>query len=122
MSRWTVSGEKAGRQTATYSAVRARSAVTHPFATTRDDRLARRHVHNSVLMLDAKHPVEHEGVLVELGALAGLDPARRTPHPGNADLGVTGIDATDKLFDLLGSVARRLDDGRARDVLGHISP
>jgi hypothetical protein len=52
-----------------------RRRVAHPLATAHEDGLAGAHVERAALVLDAQRAVEDERPLVELRALAGLDPA-----------------------------------------------
>src|SRR5437773_495476 len=53
-----------------------RRAVAHPLTLPRDHGLARPDVDRALLVLHAQRPAEHQRVLVELGPLAGLAPAR----------------------------------------------
>ncbi len=61
--------------------------------------------------------LQNHGVFVELRLLAGLAPAGRAVHVGDADGRILRVHAADVLFDLL--VAGDRDARRAGDESGH---
>src|SRR5262245_1066464 len=82
-------------------AVGSGSAVADPLAGRGDHRLSRAHVERAAVVFDAKHSSQHDGDLLELGALSGLVPARRRHHARDADATVAGGDASRELFNAL---------------------
>jgi len=81
--------------------------------------LARPDIELPVRVLDVQGPAQDDGVLVEVGALAGLDPARGRAHVRDAHALVARVDAPGVLVDELRLGARRLDAARALDQLRH---
>ena len=92
-------------------------AVADPLARPRHDRLPRADVDDAGLVLDADHAAEHDGDLLEVGALSRLDPAVGRRHLRHTHARVTGVHAAGKLLDALRFVARRLDDGGSSDQM-----
>ena len=85
-SRWTVSGENAGQADRdVLGAVVAGRRVAHPLAAAHEHALAGAHVERAVLVVDVQGAGQHDGVLVEGPALAGLDPAAGRAHVRDAD-------------------------------------
>ena len=74
-SRWTVAGEKAGRQMAhVLGATRLRAAVPNPLARRGDHRLAGADVERAALVIDSQQAAQDDGDLFEFRPLAGLLP------------------------------------------------
>ena len=57
-----------------------------------EDCLPRLHVKEAALVLDAQQALQDDGVLVEVGRPAGLDPAGRAAPVGDADAGLAAVD------------------------------
>lgn len=70
------------------------------------------------LRLHAQRALQHDGELVELGLLTGLNPSLRTAHVGDADRSVFGVYAADIFVNELGLVAGGGDARRLRDESG----
>src|SRR5262245_51853447 len=80
-SRCTVSGEKAGKHTAMYSAPSApRRAVSHPFAAANDDRLSGVDLMNCFASFHLQFTAQDDHVLVKLRRLPRLVPTARARH------------------------------------------
>src|SRR4029078_10049537 len=94
--------------------------VAHPLPRPDEDRLAGADVEGARLVLDAQRTVDDDGVLVEVGALAGLDPALGRLHARDAQALVARVDAADELVDQLRLGPGGLDAARALDDLGHV--
>src|SRR3984957_15499819 len=56
------------------SAPLPRCGVAHPFASMSDDRLASVDIELAALVLNSEQPLQHDGELVELRSLSGLEP------------------------------------------------
>src|SRR3954452_19890528 len=94
--------------------------VAHPLAGADEDRLARAHVElRAAAVLYPQGPGQHDGVLVELGSLARLRPARGRAHPGHAHPLLAVAGTAGELLDRLGRLAGRLHADRRIDQLGH---
>lgn len=119
-SRWTVVGEKAGRQIATYSgAVRFRRTVADPFTGLTENRLAGADFQHAALVFDPQTAGQHERDFLELRPLRRLRPATGRLHAGDAELVVTRASATDEFFDHFWLVARGGDPRGLVDELRH---
>ena len=73
--------------------VRLRSAVADPLVAGSNHDLAGLDIESFVFRLDHEDSPQDEGKLVEFGPLAGLFPASRARHSGNADPGGSRIHA-----------------------------
>ena len=119
-SRWTVSIEKAGRQTAMYSAPSGPGVLyAHPLTPSHQDGLPGQDVHLTGFVLDSQRPGKHDRVFVKVRPLPRLDPPGGRPHPCDAHRGILGVHPADELIDQLGLVAGGLDSRRLFDQLGH---
>ncbi len=86
LSRCTVWGEKAGRQTATYTAaLRLGRAVLDPLSRAGNDGLPLPDIDRSTLVGDPQHPGQYHAVLIELRRLSGLGPPAGAGHARDAD-------------------------------------
>ena len=65
MNRFDGKGRQADRDV--HCARSPGRAVPHPLATLCQHRLAGMNLDGSALVLDAQHPLEHDGIFVELG-------------------------------------------------------
>src|SRR5262249_33311068 len=74
-----------------FRAFTERRAVADHLAWVGDDRLSGTDVDHTALVLDADHPLQHDGVLVELRPLTRLTPASGRAHVGDADGGGGGV-------------------------------
>ena len=63
-----------------------RRAIANPLTFINYNGLSGGYVYDSVAMLHPQHAIQDNGVLIELGSLAGLLPAARTAHVGHAGL------------------------------------
>ena len=89
--------------------VGAGSAFALGFTASALDGLAGAHFENAAFEFDAQQTGEDDGVFVEVGSLAGLDPAAGTAHVGDAEVLGGGVHAADEFVDELGLIARRGD-------------
>ena len=77
----------------------AGSAVTHPLAGVGQNGLAGFHFEHSLLRLHPQLAFEHHRKLVELGGLAGFEPASRARHLGDGNFAVARIHRADEFAD-----------------------
>ncbi len=96
--------------------------VAHPLAGAGEDRLPGAHVHLAALVLDVDGALDDDRVLVEVGALAGLDPARGGAHVRDAHALLAVVHPPGVLVDQLRLGAGRLDAARRLDQLRHRGP
>ena len=96
-----------------------RRGIADPLAGVGYDGLSGVDVQHAAFMLDAEHSFQHDGELVELGSLAGLEPSLRAAHVGDAGGGGFRVDAADVFVDEFGFVAGGLDSRGLGDECGH---
>ena len=93
--------------------------VTDPFAGVGDDGLSGGDVEGAALVFDAQQALQHDREFVELGRLAGFEPALRAAHVSHAGRGSFGVDAANVFVDELRFVAGRLDARGLGNECGH---
>ena len=84
-----------------------------------DDRLTGRYDNLAAGMFHVQCAPQHVRVLIEVRRLAGLDPARRTPHVRDADLVRLRVHAPDDFINELWFITDRSDARRFLDELQH---
>ena len=67
-----------------FGPLRARRAVSNPFASRRDDRLPGMDIEVSRFRFHMKHAAQNQRVLIKLGSLSRFDPSGRTLHSSQA--------------------------------------
>ena len=101
--RWQAHGD-------VFRALRCR--VADPFAFVRDDGGAGGDFERAGVRLDAEQAAEDDGEFVELGRLAGFDPAGGARHARDAEGVGLRVHATDELLDFLRRLPGGGDEGR----------
>src|SRR5205807_2677158 len=99
-----------------------RGAVLDPLAGMSDHGLTGSHFQHAASMADPQRAVEHQGNLLKLGSLAGLDPARRTVQKSETNVGMTGVHPPYILVDDNWLVARCCDAARGENQGRHSAP
>src|ERR1700753_457681 len=100
---------------------RAGGAVAAPLPRARVHGLVGLDGEAAALVFDVEGAVQDQRVLVELGALAGLGPAGRAAHVGDADAAVASVHPPGELVDDLGWLPARRDPARVVDQFGHLA-
>ena len=96
-----------------FRAAGMRRAVLHPFPSVRNHSLTGLHFEHPISVRDTQRALEHDGELIELGRLAGFDPAVRTAHVRNADSRFAGVHPPDEFLDDFRFVSRSGNPGRS---------
>ena len=97
----------------------SRCAIAHPFSWPGVHPLAGLNRHLAAVELHDKSSAQHDREFVELGALPRLGPAGRAVHVGDAEPGVTGVDAPHILIDQLGRLTAGSYPARLADQFRH---